>query len=376
MGVIIQSFGEFKSPQMAHAAERIDMLDRYIVAQYPTSYDGPQDRLVTYRSVRYLQALGFRLFPDSDMSGFITNWLFDQIAKRKLTNSSLFVGYSGSCLSSLHKSARNGSDTIIYRGAPHGNFFHETIRQELEQAGYSSSHRSNRRMSAREHQEYEMADYVWAPSEFVVETLREHGIDTDFLILPYGVDIDLFYPSDSSREKFTILYVGGVTPQKGVHRLIEGFSNAEIHDAELQLIGKVDDRLQPLISNTENITALGWVDQDNLVQYYQKCDVFVIPSLADGFGAVVLEAMASGCPVIATERVGAATHVTESNAGRVVPPNSPAAIAESLRELYANPKLRDKLGNNAVQAITEDFTTERREEQMGELFRNIISGSV
>ena len=103
---------------------------------------------------------------------------------------------------------------------------------------------------------------------------------------------------------------------------------------------------------TKNIKIMGSVRNDLLVKHYQNADVFLLPSIEEGSAIVVLEAMASGCPVIVSENVGA-DYIKNGLNGFVVPIRSPNKICECLQKISENIDLKNKLRNNSLEYISK-----------------------
>src|SRR5262249_15354646 len=152
------------------------------------------------------------------------------------------------------------------------------------------------------------------------------------------------------HETFRVCFVGLFEPWKGLHYLIDGFNQASLTDAELVLWGAPGARpiakyLATAISGNPAIriepAEVRRIGYENV---YAKSSVFVQPSLSDGFGYTVAEAMASGIPVIVTETTGAAEMVSDGENGYVIPSRDSGAIAERLRYLAVNPGLVRRMG--------------------------------
>jgi len=157
-------------------------------------------------------------------------------------------------------------------------------------------------------------------------------------------------------------YVGRLTQDKGIPDLVEAFD--AIVDAEpsahLLLVGWVDaaeDRLpsyiQKRIESHPRIHCTGFVA--DTAPYYKAMDVMVLPSLREGFPNVVLEAAASGVPVIATEVTGARDSVVPGETGLLIAPESPRAIAETVLKLLREPEWRAQMGIAARVWVSKHF---------------------
>src|SRR5262249_23000925 len=153
--------------------------------------------------------------------------------------------------------------------------------------------------------EYELADFISVPSDFARRTFVERGCPPEKLIrVPYGVNLSMFGPRpdrgvDSEARPFVVVFAGGLTLRKGVQYLLQAFSGLALSRAELWLIGAPSGDSDAIFPRfTGAIRKFGAVPQTELAALLPLCDVFVLPSIEDGFGMVVLQAMAAGLPVI------------------------------------------------------------------------------
>jgi glycosyltransferase involved in cell wall biosynthesis len=115
----------------------------------------------------------------------------------------------------------------------------------------------------------------------------------------------------------------------------------------------------------------GHVPYDELVGAYQSAEIIVLPTLSDGFGLVVYEAMACGLPVVVTDRCGAA--VEDGRSGLVVPHADADALAGALRRLLENPELAQSLGATGL-ALARGSSWERYREEFSEVLGDLDPG--
>ncbi|HZT53534.1 MAG TPA: glycosyltransferase family 4 protein [Gaiellaceae bacterium] len=156
-------------------------------------------------------------------------------------------------------------------------------------------------------------------------------------IVPNGIDHAALASLDrSGRRGRRILFIGRDEPRKGLSVLLAAFRRLP-GEAELVLVG-------PSGSFGERVRALGLIAEDALRHELARADVLAAPSLAgESFGVVLLEAMAAGLPVVASDIAGY-RDVLPPEAGRLVPPGDPAALAAALAELLADRELRERMG--------------------------------
>jgi glycosyltransferase involved in cell wall biosynthesis len=198
--------------------------------------------------------------------------------------------------------------------------------------------------------EIELADSILVGSSFAKETFVAQGVPPEKLaVIPYGVDVQRFEPVEPARlhsKPFRVLFVGQIGERKGISYLLKAYAAFKKRDSELHLVGdfvKGGDaykRFRELFRHTPNLPHA------ELPSLFRSADVFVFPTLVEGMGLVVLEAMASGVPVIVTPN-GPGDIVRDGVDGYVVPSRDSAAVAERLERLYADPALRMEMGKNA-----------------------------
>ncbi len=241
------------------------------------------------------------------------------------------------------------------------------------------------RIDAEAHIIQNVADVIVSATPAEVEQLQIlYGADPSKIqILPPGVDLNRFSPQNrtAAKEKlgidpagFNIMFVGRIEPLKGIDAFIEAASILwEHHPAEMQVAHFTIVGGDPWAENPETEMArlqalrhqlnveqlvgfVGAKNQNELPTYYAAADVVVMPSHYESFGMVALEAMAMGTPVIASEVGGLAHLVQDGKTGFHIPPRSADALALRLCDLLFNPKLREKLGKQALEyAQTYDW---------------------
>lgn len=214
-------------------------------------------------------------------------------------------------------------------------------------------------------------------------------------LIPYGVPLDRFLKEPSGEEidrvkarypmvasdRSKLLFVGRLRYYKGLNVLIDALPQI---DAQLIVVG-----VGPMQSEwqaqagargvAERMAWLGEASDDDLPALYHLADLFVLPAThsSEAFGLVQVEAMASGVPTICTEVGTGTSWVTQDGrTGYVVPPNDPAALAEKINRLLADPPLRHALGAAARARAQAEFAVERLIERVERLYQTLISPSL
>ncbi len=173
-----------------------------------------------------------------------------------------------------------------------------------------------------------------------------------------GVDTERFDPAKADRDSYPgevkVLYAGRMTREKGVDLLAESFLRARRADPRLHLLlaggGPEEEELRARLG--EHASFLGWLDGDELARAYASADVFLFASSTDTYGQVILEAAASGLPVVAVAEGGPAALVENRHTGLLCRPD-PDHLAGALLQLASSPPLRRQLGAAAVHAAAQ-----------------------
>ena len=192
-----------------------------------------------------------------------------------------------------------------------------------------------------------------------------------------GVDTDRFTPEKAERGAFPgelrILYAGRLTREKGVDLLAECFLRARVVEPRLHLLlaggGPEEGELRARLG--EHATFLGWLDGDDLARAYASSDLFLFCSRTDTYGQVVLEAGASGLPVVAVGEGGPAALIENRHTGILCRPDADH-LAGAVLQLAASPMLRRRLGE-AARGAAAIRSWERAMEQLGNGYRRVLA---
>jgi D-inositol-3-phosphate glycosyltransferase len=213
-------------------------------------------------------------------------------------------------LHTLECAARLGIPTVLERPGAHTRFVFETVRQECRRLGVelppNHEYVYSTRSLQREEAEFELADYLLCPSEFVVWTHRINGVPQEKLVRhTYGFDERVYYPGPSTNEDhgLRVLFVGLCAVAKGLHFALEAWLKSPASETgTLRIAGtflpSYQEKLAPMLAHP-SIRVLG--HRSDVPELMRKGDILVLPSLAEGFGLVIAEAMASGCVPLASD---------------------------------------------------------------------------
>ena len=222
--------------------------------------------------------------------------------------------------------------------------FKEEAELEPEWAETLIGNRDSNEKLHRKDEEIKLADMIIVPSIFVKKTLEcAPEIKAPVKVIPFGAP-SVSYTSNAflktkSTEKLRVLYVGILTQRKGLSYLIEAASNLSAL-VELTLIGsKHPTKCLPLEKALRVHRWIPSLPHHEILKEMRRNDVLVLPSLFEGFGLVILEAMSQGLPVIITPNTGGDDIVSDGEDGFIVSIRSVEAIAEKLELLARNKEL-------------------------------------
>jgi glycosyltransferase involved in cell wall biosynthesis/predicted metal-dependent phosphoesterase TrpH len=227
---------------------------------------------------------------------------------------------------------------------------------------------------------YNACDLVLSPSGASDQALAAIGTPAERVLRwDRGVDTERFDPALRTRPRedgrIDVLYSGRITREKGVELLADSFLLARSQDPRLQLViaggGPERERLADRLGGDARF--LGWLDGEDLARAYADADVFLFPSATDTFGQVILEAQASGLPVVAVAEGGPLSLIDDDVDG-LLRPADPDAMASAVLALAASPLKRESLGLGALRAARRR-TWERTLELLAAGYRQALEGS-
>lgn len=272
-----------------------------------------------------------------------------------------FIGLSSFCREALVRCRERRIPCAVDHGSLHQAEEASLVCEEATRWGLPlPADTSPDWIVAKEDEEFALADNVFVLSTVARDSLVRHGVEASRIFVnPCGVDITAFSPAPRSDRVFRVIQVGAISLRKGTLDVLEAFRLARLPGAELCFVGggREESGLDTVIKRIEmpGVSFLSPVPQPRLRNYYNRSSVFVLASVADGFGMVVAQAMACGLPVIVTENVGARDLVEEGVNGFVVPIQAPHLIAERLRYLHDHPEVVARMGQAALATVRGGF---------------------
>jgi glycosyltransferase involved in cell wall biosynthesis len=314
----------------------------------------------------------------TDMLFPVDNWFFNRSITKKAAaiNADVFEAHAVSGYGfpkSLEK---------LRIKKPFIHTIHGVLADEYEQAkknGYLSTRDKVKnyfmeRLSKLEDETAKNSTIVVTISNYSLEKIQKYyGIERSKIrIVPNGVDIEKFKPRDNkaARQLFglgddepCVLFVGSLIPRKGLPFLVEAAKKVIKEQADTKFLIVGDGPLRSKLSDSlksanllGNFKFIGNLKDDVLPKVYNCSDVFVLPSIQEGQGIVLLEAQASAKPVVAFDIGGINETVQNKETGLLVNSGNADELADALLKLLSDKELREKMGSKGQLFVSENYT--------------------
>jgi glycosyltransferase involved in cell wall biosynthesis len=287
--------------------------------------------------------------PVSEELAYLSKIWIDRLSEKPARESDVFLFYSGAGLHTARRLEATGVIRVVEAVNSHVAVQEQIMREEHRRLGLPAP-RFHPREKARRLEEYRLADAILCPSQFVKKSFEREGIEPErIFVVPYGIALHSeLPPPDRDPALFRVLYVGQISPRKGLRYLFEAFSRLRHPRKELLIVGPT---AKP--TGLEGVTVpdgtrfLGVLKGDDLARAYRNASVFVLPTVEEGLALVLGEALSFGLPVIATENSGGADLFTDGEEGFLVPIRAPEAITAKMERLADEPALRERMSSSA-----------------------------
>ncbi len=283
-----------------------------------------------------------------------TDWFQQRFIARRMPECDALFALSGSGLSGGRIVQRRGGIWLCERTSSHV-LVQLRLMQEEHQRWGTEPDVATQWIVRKELAEYDEADAVVVPSTFVKQSFLDEGVPESRLrVVPLGTSTAHFEPTgEPAADEFRVLFVGQVSLRKGIPYLLKAFHRLSHPNKKLVIIGSMAPGMKAILGRlpTDNVEFVGTVPHLELKHLFSRSHAFVLPSIEDGFGAVMGEAMACGCPVIATENTGGRDCFTDGVEGFVVPIRDENAILDRLERLAQDTALQKRMRASAIAAV-------------------------
>jgi glycosyltransferase involved in cell wall biosynthesis len=318
-----------------------------------------------------------RLLKITGLTYHFSNIFYDKQVAKSLKPCDIFHGFAAQSFSSMLRAKELGAKVVADNPNTHPLNIKRILTEEYKiwKVPYTAYNNIALRRRLRA---LDLADRILVLSRDSQQTFIANGCpENKIQLIPYGVDSDFFKPQVLRDDIFRVIFVGSLSLRKGFQYLLEAWQLLKLKNAELILAGPLtaDGRYAlkkfTAKSDFKLLGALNSMEQ--VAQLYSQASVCVFPSIEEGFGMVVTEALASGVPVIISENVGAKDVATDGQEGFVVPIRNARAIKEALLCLYEDKPKREQMAKNA-RLKAQNQTWQKYEEQLIGVYKDLLVG--
>jgi len=283
---------------------------------------------------------------------FETDSLFDLLAKRRLQSvdgwrTVHFVYGTGLACARLARS--RGATVVCDARHEHVLFVESLMQAEGQRLGLPVPVQS-RRYTERMQSQLDASDHLVVPSEYAKRTFVPYGFARERIhVVPYGADLARFSVKPKKPGKrLQLLFVGYLSLRKGILHLLDAIARLKTGAVELTCVGQIEPTISRLIErHSVKFVHYPTIPNGDLPGLYQAADLMVLPSLADSYGLVVLEALATGTPVLTTTSTGAAELVSHGVNGFIVAPGSADQLACAIAQFLDDATLAASMAREA-----------------------------
>jgi glycosyltransferase involved in cell wall biosynthesis len=351
-------FGVFHHFELAHQLHRRNHLQK-IYSTWPWARlkrEGLPHSLVScfplLHTTDYL--LNRTPLASSRISSKLASWntlAFDEWTNRRIEPCDALIAISGAGLLTGQKVQASGGRFICDRGSTHQRFQENVVADEYRRWNVPQP-LSKPHIAKREEKIYSVADAITVPSTVAKRSFVAMGIASEKVhVIPYGVRLDHFTRTeDPPQNSFELLFAGQVSLRKGIPYLLQAFARLKHSNKHLTIAGAIQDDIRPLLSTlpTDNVTFTGTLPQARLAKKMSTSHLLVLPSIEEGLALVQGQAMACGCPVLATIATGAEDLFTDGQQGFIVPDRDVDALSERMQQIADDPTLQRRLSEAAI----------------------------
>lgn len=296
----------------------------------------------------------------------LSDILFDFMVSMSMGKADFMIGFNNYTLIQMSKLKKKNTILFLEQRIAHVMTEIEIYKREFGKVPANL----HSLMVKRKLKEYEIADYILVPSEFVYASMVDHGISKHkLLMVPYGFDSALF-KRDSKwakpADRLRLLFVGQIGYRKGLKYLLEAVKSINLKHPEavieLILVGGIDKDFAVCLNQYSNVYKhIDFIPQEKLLELYNTSHLFVFPSLCEGSAVVTYEAMGCGLPQIVTRNAGSV--VSDQEEGLIVPAGDTAALEQAILYFVNHPGEIQRMEQNALKKANE-YTWEKYGEKL------------
>lgn len=359
MKITVTSGRKFHSDHLAAALMRKDALELVITANPPSAYrrhSFPSD-LIHHTFPFYVPGwLISRMHGGRELSRWLDWWAtrkFDKAAANRIGSPDVVVAFAWSARNTFEKAKAKGIRCVLEECGSANAHQEKLLDDEHNRLGLKKRIGVRMAVIENEQEECAAADVILCPSDYVADSFGVYGINRDrCIVIPYASN-PRFVNNKTKRTggKFRILFVGSIGPRKGIVYLLQALQNLPPGSFECTVIGRVEPGFELIFSKFRSlVNYIPSVPHERMPSFFEWASVFVLPTLDEGMAYVIMEALASGTPVITTAHSGATRVVKHQENGFIVEIRDVEAISKALTMLADSPEFLENMSKNAKQS--------------------------
>ena len=367
MQVIQAVYGVFHHFELAHQLRRRGHLKR-IYSTWPWTRlkrEGlPHSLVRTFPPVHTADYLLRRTrFYSPALDDRFNRWnsdSFDAYLRARIEPCDAFIAISGAGRTSGPLVQSRGGKFICDRGSTHQRFQTGLMAEEHRRWSVPWTP-PPAHIVEREEAIYAAADAITVPSTVAQRSFVQMGFAPERVhVIPYGVRLDRFQPPSMTPDdpgpdpnQFNVLFAGQISLRKGIPYLLHAFAAVRHPRKHLTVVGDIQPDIRAILPTlpTENVSFPGTMPQSELAAGMARSHVLALASVEEGLALVQGQALASGCPVVATVATGAEDLFTDGVEGFIVPDRDTAALTARLQQLADSPALRAQMSSAALARV-------------------------
>jgi len=269
---------------------------------------------------------------------------------------------------------------IIDHAHPARNYLYEIYQEYIEKSGdfvktfEACGYLLNKNYSMTFGKEINDANFHIVASNFSKKGVLFNGIsENKIFLVPYGVNLDKFKFNDNKDcNKLRVLFVGEINQRKGIYQILETAKELNTLDIQFDIIGRGSKYCAELYKPYQKyVNFWGHVSFEVLLDFFFHSHVFVFPTLGEGFGLVILEALSAGLPVITTPNCAGADVINDGYNGFIINPCDHLTLKEKILWFKNNPGFLRNMSDNAIKSV-QNFTWEHYYERIADAVKQMI----
>ncbi|PAC30620.1 glycosyltransferase family 4 protein [Flectobacillus sp. BAB-3569] len=308
-------------------------------------------RLHNFPLKEYLLYAGLKFLPRIFFDRYLR--FLHKIWQKQVLNSCTYNGdivvslLHGNTHEILKEYKKKGIPVVGYAVNAHPLHQYEILDLEYRKNGIEYKH-GELFFSDLIQKEVELCDAIICPSNWVKESYLRYSkkdLTKKIFVINYGLEVEDKISTESEiktldrTKEIKLLYVGLLTFRKGISYLCEAYEVLlqEGYKASLTLVGSLDDLYAPIISKflkMKGVTHVPHIENGNMISFMKRYDLFIMPSLEDGFGVVISEALSSHLPVIVTQSCGGADLIQNGINGLIIQQANSFKIVEAIKQSF------------------------------------------